>query len=70
MSQEPNVESLKKIISEHQRGLSDYPTLCRLVGDMGVEKWMCDLVAMTCSYFDKSGRKMHVEMIPTGEYAN
>jgi len=52
----------------HQRGLTDYATLCRLVGEAGVEKWVCDLLAMTCSYFDKSGRKMHVELIPTGEY--
>jgi uncharacterized protein YbcV (DUF1398 family) len=68
VSQKPDVGSLKKIISEHQRGLSDYPTLCRLVGEAGVEKWVCDLVAMTCSYFDKSGSKMHVELIPVGEY--
>jgi len=68
VSRQPNVESLKKIISEHQRGLSDYPTLCRLVGEVGVEKWVCDLLAMTCSYFDKSGSKMHVELIPVGEY--
>jgi uncharacterized protein YbcV (DUF1398 family) len=68
VSDRANVESLKKIISEHQRGLSNYPTLCRLVGEAGVEKWVCDLLAMTCSYFDKSGRKMHVELIPDGEY--
>ena len=55
-------------LSEHQRGLSNYPTLCRLVGEIGVEKWVCDLFAMTCSYFDKSGQKMHVELIPDGEY--
>jgi hypothetical protein len=23
---------------------------------------------MTCTYFDTAGRKMHVEMIPAGEY--
>lgn len=68
VSARPDLESLKRIISEHQRGLSDYPTLCRLVGEVGVEKWVCDLSAMTCTYFDKSGRKMHVELIPDGEY--
>ena len=68
VNQQPNTETLKKIISEHQRGLSDYPTLCRLVGEAGVEKWVCDLMVMTCSYFDKSGGKMHVELIPVGEY--
>ena len=68
VSARPDVESLKRIISEHQRGLSNYPTLCRLVGEVGVEKWVCDLSAMTCSYFDKSGQQMHVELIPDGEY--
>jgi len=65
-----DMESLKRIISEHQRGLSDYPTLCRLVGEVGVAQWVCDPLAMTCSYFDKSGQKMHVEQIPDGEYKN
>lgn len=65
-----DVESLKRIILEHQRGLSDYSTLCRLVGEVGVAKWECDLFAMTCSYFEKSNRKMHVELIPDGEYKN
>lgn len=68
VNERPDLESLKKIISEHQRGLSDYPTLCGLVGKVGVAKWVCDLYAMTCSYFDKSGQKIHVEVIPDGEY--
>ena len=68
VSDRPDLESLKRIIAEHQRGRSDYPTLCRLVGEVGVEKWVCDLDAMTCSYFDKSGNLMHVELIPEGEY--
>jgi hypothetical protein len=33
-----------------------------------VEKWTSDLLAMTCTYFDQSGRKTHVELIPDGEY--
>ena len=68
VSDQADLELLKKHISEHQRGLSNYPTLCGLAGQAGVEKWTSDLLAMTCTYFDKSGRKMHVELIPTGEY--
>jgi uncharacterized protein YbcV (DUF1398 family) len=59
---------LKKHISEHQRGLTNYPTLCGLAGQAGVDKWTCDLRAMTCTYFDRSGRKLHVELIPTPQY--
>ena len=70
MSDCPDLESLKRVIAEHQRGLSNYPTLCRLVGEVGVKKWVCDLSAMTCSYFDKSGGKMHVEVILERGYKN
>lgn len=65
---QPNLELLKKYISMHQSGLTNYPTLCGQAGEAGVEKWTSDLFAMTCTYFDKSGRKMHVEIIPAGEY--
>jgi uncharacterized protein YbcV (DUF1398 family) len=40
---QPNVELLKGIISDHQRSLTDYATLCRLVGRAGIEKWVLDL---------------------------
>jgi len=68
VSPQPNLESLKKYISMHQGGLANYPTLCGQAGEAGVGKWTPDLLASTCTYFDKSGRKMHGEMIPTGEY--
>lgn len=68
VSDQANLELLKKHISDHQRGLTNYPTLCGLAGQAGVAKWTSDLLAMTCTYFDKSGRKMHVELIPDGEY--
>jgi uncharacterized protein YbcV (DUF1398 family) len=70
VSSQPNLELLKKYISMHQSGQTNYPTLCGQAGESGVEKWTSDLIAMTCTYFDKSGRKMHVELIPDGEYKN
>jgi uncharacterized protein YbcV (DUF1398 family) len=63
-----DLEALQKIISGHQRGLTDYAALCGLVGKAGIEKWVCDLAAMTCSYFDRAGQKVHVERIPDGQY--
>ena len=68
VSDQADLELLKKHISEHQRGLTNYPTLCGLAGQAGVAKWTSDLLAMTCTYFDKSGHNIHVELIPTGEY--
>jgi uncharacterized protein YbcV (DUF1398 family) len=68
VSDQPDLELLKRHISDHQSGLTNYPTLCGLAGQAGVDKWTSDLPAMTCTYFDKAGRKMHVESIPAGEY--
>jgi uncharacterized protein YbcV (DUF1398 family) len=68
VSPQPNLELLKKYISMHQGGLTNYPTVCGQVGEAGVEKWTSDLQAMTCTYFDKIGHKIHVELIPDGEY--
>jgi len=65
---QPNLEWLKKYISMHQRGLTNYPTLCGQAGEAGVAKWTADLLAMTCTYFDNSGIKMHLELIPDTEY--
>jgi uncharacterized protein YbcV (DUF1398 family) len=68
VSPQPNLELLKGYISMHQSGLTNYPTLCGQAGEAGVEKWTSDLLTMTCTYFDKSSHKMHVEIIPAGEY--
>lgn len=68
VSDQPNAGLLKKYISEHQRGLSNYPQICAQAGQVGVQKWTSDLQAMTCTYFDKSGGTMIVEPIPVGEY--
>ena len=68
VSPQPDLELLKTYISMHQSGQTNYPTLCGHAGEAGVEKWTSDLLAMTCTYFDKSGCKMHVELIPDDEY--
>ena len=68
VSPKPNLELLKKYIAMHQSGQTNYPTLCGQAGEAGVDKWTSDLLAMTCTYFDKAGRKMHLELIPDGEY--
>ncbi len=48
----------------HQRGGTDYPTFCADARDAGVERWVVDTGAMTCTYFDKSGKALLVEVIP------
>jgi uncharacterized protein YbcV (DUF1398 family) len=68
LSPQANLELLKIYISMHQSRRTKYPTLCGQAGEAGVERWTSDLLAMTCTYFNKSGRRMHVELIPDGEY--
>lgn len=48
----------------HQQGGTDYPTFCSDAATSGVEKWVVDLVQMTCTYYDQSGEEVWVEQIP------
>lgn len=57
-------EVFEKCIKIHQQGGSDYPTVSRQAAETGVEKWAVNLVAMTCTYFDRAGNEILVEQIP------
>lgn len=57
-------EGFLREIKAHQQGQSDYPTFRKVCAKSGVEKWVADLSKMTCSYFDKSGKELLVELIP------
>lgn len=48
----------------HQKGQTDYPTFCDDAAKSGIEKWTVDIPAMTCTYFDKSGKEILREKIP------
>lgn len=51
-------------LKAHQQGKTDYPAFCRDSAASGVVKWVSDLTAMTCTYFDKAGTTILVENIP------
>ncbi len=57
-------EQLSEFIRQHQAGHSDYPTICLQVASAGIEKWIVDMVKMTCTYYDKQGNEILVEEIP------
>lgn len=48
----------------HQQGQTDYVTFCADCAANGIEKWVMDLNAKTCSYFDKANNVQLVEMLP------
>lgn len=57
-------DKLKRAISIHQQGQTDYPTFCKQAADAGVEKWTTHMIDMTVTYIDKKGDKLTVEAIP------
>jgi|SRR6218665_320880 len=57
-------EKVKNFLEAHQQGKSDYPTICIQLAGVGVEKWIVDLTKMTCTYYDKNGNELLLELIP------
>ncbi len=51
-------------LKAHQDGETDYATFCYDAARSGIEKWTVFLDEMTCTYFDRSGNEILVEVIP------
>lgn len=64
IANQPNPEQFKQYLKSHQKGETDYFTFCNHCAETGVEKWKVDLDKMTCTYYDKTGKKVLVEMVP------
>lgn len=64
ISNESSTEALQQALAIHQQGKTDYLTFSREALEAGVEKWIVDLVGMTCTYYDKKGNLMVLEEIP------
>jgi uncharacterized protein YbcV (DUF1398 family) len=64
ISSKPSLKKFRIKLLEHQKGISNFQTFCKLAADLGVNKWISDLIKMTCTYYDSSGKKMHSEKIP------
>jgi len=60
-----SAEKLKQALVIHQQGQTDYPTFCRQSAEAGVEKWIVDIIKMTCAYYDSANNEMLVEAIPS-----
>ena len=64
VADESNVEQFKSDLKLHQQGKTDYMTFLNDCAKSGVEKWIVVMDKMTCSYYDKAGNEMVVEVIP------
>ncbi|MES2829754.1 MAG: DUF1398 family protein [Bacteroidota bacterium] len=60
-----NKELFVQHLKNHQKGGSDYFTFCKDCAETGIEKWIVDLAAMTCIYYDAAGSEILVETIPS-----
>lgn len=61
---ESSAGKLEHALKKHQAGETDYFTFCKQAADAGVEKWVTDLEAMTCTYLDSEGNELVKETIP------
>ena len=61
---EANKSFFQQELKAHQQGKTSYPDFCNACAASGVERWVTDLEAMTCTYFDKAGNKLLTEIIP------
>ncbi|WP_313806965.1 DUF1398 domain-containing protein [Flavobacterium sp.] len=51
-------------LKAHQQGQTDYPTFRSDAAKSGIEKWIMDMEAKTCTYYDKAGNLILTEQIP------
>lgn len=65
IAEQGNTAQLQHSLKIHQQGQTDYPTFCIQAAESGVEKWIVNMNAMTCTYFDKAGKNMLTENIPS-----
>ncbi|RFS14514.1 DUF1398 domain-containing protein [Emticicia sp. C21] len=63
IAEESKMSEFQNYLKQHQQGQSDYPTFCTQAAETGVEKWVSDLINMTCTYYNKKANAMLVETI-------
>jgi uncharacterized protein YbcV (DUF1398 family) len=64
IAEKSNLDQFKLDLKAHQQGKTDYSTFCSDCAKSGVEKWAVSMEEMTCTYFDKAGSELLVELVP------
>lgn len=52
-------------LRDNQKGTTTFPDFCKAVAYAGVYKWIVDLEAMTCTYYDKLDHCVILEEVPS-----
>lgn len=64
IAQQSDKQKFEHALAIHQQGKTDYLTFCQHCAETGIEKWFVSLHAMTCTYYDKTGKEVLEEKIP------
>jgi len=64
VSEQSNKDQFQQDLKANQTGKTDFITFCNDSAMSGIEKWVVDTEAMTCTYYDKAGNEVLVEKIP------
>lgn len=59
-----NKEKFIHYLKIHQQGETDFYTFCKHCAETGIEKWFVNLDKFTCTYYDKAGNEILVEIVP------
>lgn len=59
-----NPEKFLADLRNHQQGNTDFFHFCKDCADSGIFKWIVDLDAKTCTYYDCEGKSIFEEKIP------
>ncbi|MGB4771297.1 MAG: DUF1398 family protein [Chitinophagaceae bacterium] len=51
-------------LKAHQKGETDFMHFIMRCAELGINKWCISMVAMTCTYFDRDGKEVLIELIP------
>lgn len=65
IAEHSNKIQFQKDLKDHQQGKTTYLTFCGDCATSGVEKWIVDMHKMSCTYYDKAGKEIVVETIPS-----
>ena len=57
-------EGFVKILKNHQKGETDFPTFVDQTAENAITKWISDLNKLTCTYYDLKDEEVYSEPIP------
>lgn len=63
IADESKLEQFQHYLKIHQQGQTDYLIFCQQAANTGADKWIVDVINMTCTYYDK--KEVLVETIPS-----